>query len=44
MQFRQIRSATVKVDFAGKKFLIDPMLSDKGTYPGFPGSVNSHLM
>ena len=44
MQFTQIRSATVKVDFAGKKFLIDPMLSDKGTYPGFPGSVNSHLM
>jgi L-ascorbate metabolism protein UlaG (beta-lactamase superfamily) len=43
MKFTQIRSATVTVDFAGKTFLIDPMLSDKGTYPGFPGSVNSHL-
>lgn len=43
MKFTQIRSATVKVDFAGKKFLIDPMLSDKGTYPGIPGTVNSHL-
>lgn len=43
MQFTQIRSATVKIDFAGKKFLIDPMLSDKGTYPGIPGTVNSHL-
>lgn len=44
MHFTQIRSATVEIGFAGKKFLIDPMLSDKGTYPGFPGSVNSHLM
>lgn len=44
MQITQIRSATVKVDFGGKRFLIDPMLSDKGTYPGFPSSVNSHLM
>jgi L-ascorbate metabolism protein UlaG (beta-lactamase superfamily) len=43
MQFTQIRSATVKIDFGGKAFLIDPMLSDKDTYPGIPSSVNSHL-
>ena len=43
MKFTQIRSATVIVDFGGKRFLIDPMLADKDSYPGFPFSVNSHL-
>lgn len=38
-----IRNATVVFNYAGKKFLIDPMLAPKGMYPGFPGTVNSHL-
>ena len=38
-----IRNATVVFYYAGKKFLIDPMLAPKDTYPGFEGSANSHL-
>lgn len=36
MQFQQIRSATSIVTFAGKSFLIDPMLSPANTYPIVP--------
>lgn len=39
----QIRNATIRVDYAGVRFLIDPMLADQGAYPGFPGSAMSHL-
>ena len=39
----QIRNATILVDYAGVRFLIDPMFADKGAYPGFPGSAMSHL-
>lgn len=39
MNIHQIRNATMVVKYAGKKFLIDPMLSEKGTYPPFPNSV-----
>lgn len=35
MNIRQIRNATIVVEYAGKKFLIDPVLSDKGTFPAF---------
>jgi L-ascorbate metabolism protein UlaG (beta-lactamase superfamily) len=38
MNIQQIRNATIVVEFAGKKFLIDPMLAEKGTYPPFPNS------
>ncbi|WP_050184371.1 MBL fold metallo-hydrolase [Domibacillus robiginosus] len=38
MNIQQIRNATLVVDYAGKKFLIDPMLAEKGTYPPFPNS------
>lgn len=38
MRITQVRNATVIIDYAGKKFLIDPMLADKGTLPAFgPG-------
>lgn len=38
MKIKQIRNATIVVEYAGKKFLIDPVLADKGTYPPFgPG-------
>ena len=43
MKLTQIRNATLKVEYAGKKFLIDPMLSKKGAFPGFPGTINSHM-
>lgn len=39
----QVRNATLVINYAGKKILVDPMLAKKGTYPGFPGSANSHL-
>ncbi|WP_208587809.1 MBL fold metallo-hydrolase [Gracilibacillus suaedae] len=39
MQIQQIRNATLVVKYAGKKFLIDPFLADKGTYPPFPDSA-----
>jgi L-ascorbate metabolism protein UlaG (beta-lactamase superfamily) len=42
MQFTQIRNATLMVEFAGKKFLVDPMLAEQGGWPGFEGTVNSH--
>lgn len=43
MQITQVRNATQLIRYANKRFLIDPMLADKGTYPGFPGSSRSHL-
>ena len=43
MKFTQIRSATVKIEFGGSSFLIDPMLGDKDSYPGFDFSANSHI-
>jgi L-ascorbate metabolism protein UlaG (beta-lactamase superfamily) len=39
MNITQIRNATLVVEYAGKKFLIDPMLAEKGTYPPFPNSI-----
>ena len=38
MHIQLIRNATLIVNYAGKKFLIDPFLADKGTYPPFPNS------
>lgn len=43
MKFRQIRNATVVITYAGKRFLIDPVFANKGEYPGFDGTLNSHL-
>ncbi len=39
MKVHHIRNATLLVEYAGKKFLIDPFLSEKGTYPPFPNSA-----
>lgn len=38
-----IRNATVVFTYAGTEFLIDPLLAEKGAYPGFPGTANSQL-
>jgi L-ascorbate metabolism protein UlaG (beta-lactamase superfamily) len=43
VNFQQIRNATVKLEYAGTTFLVDPMLAQKGAYPGFPGTYNSEL-
>lgn len=40
---RLIRNATVVFTYAGEEFLIDPMLAEKGAYPGFPGTANAQL-
>ena len=43
MKITQVRNATLLVHYAETRFLIDPMLAPKGTYPGFEGTANSHL-
>src|SRR3546814_2999301 len=43
LQIQQIRNATLKIEYAGKTFLIDPLLAKKGAYPGFEGTFNSQL-
>ncbi|UQW97060.1 MBL fold metallo-hydrolase [Rummeliibacillus sp. G93] len=39
MNITQIRNATIVVEYANKKFLIDPMLAEKGTYSTFPDTI-----
>jgi L-ascorbate metabolism protein UlaG (beta-lactamase superfamily) len=39
----QVRNATLRIDYGGVRFLVDPLLADKGAYPGFEGSANSDL-
>lgn len=41
MKITQIRNATLRIDFGGRRFLVDPYFADKGTYPGFAGTANS---
>jgi len=41
--FQLIRNATIKLSFGDTTFLVDPMLAPKDSFPGFPGTVNSHL-
>ncbi|ADO07856.1 hypothetical protein Pvag_pPag10028 (plasmid) [Pantoea vagans C9-1] len=43
MKLTQIRNATLLLEYAGKKFLIDPMLADKDAWPGFAGNARPHL-
>jgi L-ascorbate metabolism protein UlaG (beta-lactamase superfamily) len=45
MDIKLIRQATLIIQYAGKRFLIDPMLAEKGAYPplgpgiGFPDAI-----
>ena len=41
MKITQVRNATLIVEFAGLRFLIDPMLAPKGSFPAFAGTLNS---
>jgi L-ascorbate metabolism protein UlaG (beta-lactamase superfamily) len=43
MKITQVRNATLIIEYAGKKLLVDPFLAEKGAYPGFEGTANSHL-
>ena len=43
MKITQIRNATILIEFGGFRFLVDPVLADKDSYPGFPGTYNDHL-
>lgn len=43
MKIKQVRNATILIEYAGTKFLVDPMLAPIGTYPAFEGTPNSHL-
>ena len=35
LTYKQIRSATGRITYAGLTFLVDPLLAPKGEYPGF---------
>jgi len=37
----QVRNATLRIDYGGVRFLVDPLLADKDAYPGFEGTANS---
>jgi len=37
----QVRNATLRIDYGGVRFLVDPVLADKDAYPGFEGTANS---
>ena len=39
MNIQQIRNATLVINYAGKKFLVDPFLGEKSAYPPFPNSA-----
>lgn len=43
MKVRQIRNATIVLEYGGAKFLIDPMLAPQESMPGFAGTVNADL-
>jgi L-ascorbate metabolism protein UlaG (beta-lactamase superfamily) len=43
MKIKQVRNATLLIEFGGTRFLVEPYLAEKGAYPGFEGTVNSHL-
>ena len=43
MKIRQIRNATLVIEYGGQRFLIDPWLAGKGAIPGFEGTPNNHL-
>lgn len=40
MKIRQIRNATVVIEFGDKRFLVDPMLGPEGSFASFPMTGN----
>ena len=43
MNITHVRNATLIVEYADKKILVDPMLAEKGTYPPFPDSIRQDM-
>ncbi|WP_336758156.1 MBL fold metallo-hydrolase [Paenibacillus sp. USHLN196] len=43
MHIQLVRNATIIVHYAGKKFLIDPFLADKGLYDPFSAGIGEDL-
>lgn len=43
MKIRQIRNATLVIEYGGKRLLTDPWFGPKGAIPGFEGTPNSHV-
>jgi L-ascorbate metabolism protein UlaG (beta-lactamase superfamily) len=43
MKITQVRNATLRIEFGGARFLVDPVFADKDTYPGFRGTYRDHL-
>ncbi|MCA0969530.1 MBL fold metallo-hydrolase [Halobacillus litoralis] len=43
MNLTLVRNATLLVEYANHRFLIDPFLSDKGAMPPFENTENQHL-
>lgn len=43
IHFQHIRNATSKLTYGDTTFLIDPMLAEKDTYPGFAGTYRSEI-
>jgi L-ascorbate metabolism protein UlaG (beta-lactamase superfamily) len=41
MKITQVRNATLLLDYAGTRFLIDPMLSAKGAFPEQPAAQST---
>lgn len=43
MKIQQIRNATIIIEYAGKRILVDPMLGEKGSFAPFPLSNHQEL-
>lgn len=43
MNITHIRNATQLITYAGKRFLVDPMLAPKDAWPGFPGTARAEI-
>ncbi len=43
MKLQLVRNATLRLDYAGVRFLIDPFLAEQGIAPALPGTPNQHL-
>lgn len=43
MKITQVRNATLLLEYGGARFLIDPMLAEQGSMPGFAGTANPHI-
>ena len=43
MNITHIRNATQLITYAGKRFLVDPMLAPKDAYPGFPNTARETI-